>query len=327
MRSRDRLASGLLALVVLASGACGGTGPAAPAVGLADTSAPPPATPDSTLPPPDTTGPPVPSGAVSHVGIPFGPAHLPPDRFAEFSGTIYTATDPGQLLADLELARRASARLLISFTGNEEFLRDQNGFSFAMWKQRVDRFLGVDLTPYIDDGTIIAHFILDEPSDRTNWNGQRVSHEDIEAMAEYSKQVWPTMATMIRARTDYLTGNRYPHLDAVRIQYLHRFGPITDFLNENVQAAKSLGLELVGGLNVINGGSPTSGIPGRREGMYAMSADEIRSWGTTFLSEPGLCAFMLYEYDSTYFSRPDIQAALSELSQKARTLPNRACRP
>jgi hypothetical protein len=308
-------------------------------VGLADTSTPPPGTPDSaradsvpvpsdsTQPPPDTTGPTTPAGAGFHVGIPFGPAHLPPDRFAEFSGTIYTATDPGQLLADLELARKAGTRLLISFTGNEQFLRDQNGFSFAMWKQRVDRFLGVDLTPYIDDGTIIAHFILDEPSDRTNWNGQRVSQDDIEAMAAYSKQVWSTMPTMIRARTDYLAGHGYPHLDAVRVQYLHRLGPITDFLKENVEAAKSLGLELVGGLNVINGGSPTSGISGRTEGMHAMSADEIRSWGITFLSEPDLCAFMLYEYDSTYFSRPDIQAALSELSQKARTLPNRACRP
>jgi hypothetical protein len=286
-----------------------------------------PAPSDSTLPPPDSTGPTVPPGAVSHMGIPFGPAHTPTNRFADFSGTIYTATNPDQLLADLELARRANTRFFINFTGNEQFNRDSNGFSFTRWKQRVDRYLGVDLTPYINDGTILGHFILDEPSDRTNWNGHQVPHTEIEAMAAYSKQVWPSMVTMIRANTDYLVGHQYPHLDAVRIQYVHRFGPIADYLATNAQAAKSLGVAVVGGLNVLNGGSPTSGIPGRKEGKNAMSADEIRSFGGTFLLEPNLCAFIMYEYDSTYFSRSDIRAAMSDLNQQARTLPNRACRP
>jgi hypothetical protein len=261
------------------------------------------------------------------VGIPFGPAHMPPQLFGEFSATIYTATAPDKLLRDLRVARQANARLFISFTGNEQFNRDSNGFSLEKWKQRVDRFRGVDLTSYIDDGTIIGHFIMDEPHDPKNWNGKRVPHAAIEEIANYSKQLWPSMVTMIRAFPGHLEGYQYPHLDATRVQYLDRFSPIDSFITANVQGAKAMGLALVAGLNALNGGSETSGIPGRREGKYAMSADEIRSWGSRFLSEPYICAFIVYEYDSTYLARPDIRAALSELGEKARSIPKKECRP
>jgi hypothetical protein len=194
-----------------------------------------------------------------------------------------------------------------------------------MWKERVDRFRGVDLTSYIADGTIIGHFLMDEPEDRSNWNGRVVPQAMIEEMANYSKQLWPTMVTMVRTHAYYLEGHQYPHLDATRVHYLDRFSPIDSFINANVDGAKALGLALVGGLNVLNGGSKTSGIPGKWAGKFAMNADEIRAWGTRFLSED-ICAFILWEYDSTYLARPEIREALAELAQIARSLPKRECR-
>jgi hypothetical protein len=333
---RVRLA--FFVLLVIASGACGGGGSPDPLVGVpgAQDSTPPPTTPDTaagdttdSVPGPDSLVPPTdstPNPPVSHEGLPFGPAQLPAERFADFSGTVYTATDPAKLIRDLDGARRTGARLFISFAGSEEFNRDENGFSIAKWEQRVDRFRGLDLTAYIAEGTIIGHFILDEPQDPTNWNGHRVSPAQIEEIAAYSKQIWPTMPTVVRAFPDYLAGSQYPHLDAIRIQYLDRFAPLDSFIEAQVEGAKALGLGLVGGLNVLNGGSKDSGIPGRRVGKNAMSADEIRSWGGRFLSEPYLCGFLMYQYDETYFSRPDIQGALSELAQQARGLPQKSCR-
>jgi hypothetical protein len=335
---RVRLA--LFALLVIGSAACGGNGSPDPLVGVpgAQDSTPPPTTPDtaagdttdsvpgpdSLVPPPDSTPNETP-GPVSHEGLPFGPAQLPAERFADFSGTVYTATNPTKLIADLEGARRTGARLFISFAGSEQFNRDENGFSISKWEHRVDRFRGLDLTPYIAEGTIIGHFILDEPQDPTNWNGHRVSPAQIEEIAAYSKQIWPTMATVVRAFPDYLKGYEYPHLDALRIQYLDRFAPLDDFIEAQVEGAKALGLGLVGGLNVLNGGSKNSGIPGQRAGKNAMSAEEIRAWGGRFLSDPYLCGFLMYQYDQTYFSRPDIQDALSDLAQQARSLPQKSC--
>ena len=97
----------------------------------------------------------------------------------------------------------------------------------AKWKQRVDRFRGLDLTPYIAEETIVGHLLMDEPYDKSNWNGNPVSLQDIEALAAYSEGIWPSMVTAIRTHYDYLKGYRYPHLDAVRTQYHSRFGRLT----------------------------------------------------------------------------------------------------
>jgi hypothetical protein len=285
---------------------------------------------DPTPPPPDSPAPDPPLGPVSHVGLAFGPAQMPMERFSEFSATTYTATDPDTLARDLEAARRANARLFISFTGNKENFQDSSGgFDMAKWKQRVDRFRGLDLAPYIEEETIAGHLLLDEPYDKTNWNGKTVSQQDIEELARYSKEVWPSMVTVLRTHYDYLQGYQYPHLDAVRIQYhsrFLRFGSLDDYIAAHIEVARSLGQAMIGGVNVLDGGSNASGIPGNREGQFAMSADELRSWGGRFLRDPYICSFIMYQYDSAYLARPDIQAALAQLSEVARSIPKKACR-
>lgn len=272
----------------------------------------------TTLPPPQP---------VEYHGIPFGPAHMPTEQFTNYSSTVYTATTPGDLIYALIQANRAGNRLFVNFTGNEAQLRDANGFNFDMWKARVDRFSHLPLEPYIANGTILAHFVIDEPQDPSNWNGHPVAPAQIEQMAAYSKQVWPTLTTMARSKLEYLKGGQYPHLDAVRIQYLDRLGPIDDYITKNVAAAKALHLAMIGGLNVLNGGPPNSGIPGEAEGKFAMNADQVRTWGKRFLSEPYICGFLFFQWEPTYFNRPDIKAAMDELATVARGMPNKLCRP
>jgi len=233
-RKTTRLRASLFVILVLPCLACGSEGPPSPNVGTVDTIIPPPGPPDTTggdtIPaPPDTTGPVVPPVTPVHVGIPFGPSMntkgasyqllLPPSSYLpEFTGVLQTAY-PQLFLASLEVLRRANGRVIISFTGNERWNRDENGFNLAIWKQRVDRFRSIDFSSYIADGTIVGHFIMDEPSDRTNWNGYQVSLADIDEMARYSKEIWPSMATIIRGWPAYLKGYHY--------QYLERRGPST----------------------------------------------------------------------------------------------------
>jgi hypothetical protein len=286
-----------------------------------DSLAPPP---DSLTPPPDTTAGGDPSYVPVHQGIPFGPFALPSRLYGpEFSGAYRPAwTD--SVLVDLEAARRASTRVVLNLTGAD--LNDATGFSLTKWKQRVDRFRGLDLTSYIDDGTIVGHFLIDEPNDASNWKGHRISPAEVDEMAKYSKEIWPTMATLVRGWPAYLKGYQYQYLDAAWAQYHFRFGPIDKFIAENVRDAQSSGLALVAGMNVLNGGSSSSGIPGRRSGKYGMSASELRSWGNALLSEPYICAMFIWKYDPKYFDRSDIKAALSDLNQKAESHSRQACR-
>jgi hypothetical protein len=303
-----------------------------------DTTTPPP--PDTTTPPPpDTTQPPTtslcgpPGGSserVDNSGLAFGPNHVPRKEFgSRFSGSqINAKVVEGQncLLLDLAAARRANMRVIISFTGAERHLRDAGGFSLTKWKQRVDRFRQPDITPYIEDGTIVGHLIMDEPADPSNWGGKSVTHAQVEEIARYSKQVWPSLPVVIRAWPDYLRGLNLKDVDAVWIHYLHRRGPIDEFIGTNLREIRALGLNIVGGLNVLNGGSPSSNIPGKRQGLKGMSADELRTWGARWLAEPNMCAFLLWQYSESYFARPDIKAAIQDLAAQARAYPKRSCK-
>jgi hypothetical protein len=294
----------------------------------------PPANPDSIPAGPDPATPPDPTSPPAspplapppeHVGIPFGPYHLPPSSYGpEFSGAL-RVTHPIYLMSDLEAARRAGARVMLSMVGAERRIRGKDGhYSLEVWKQRLDPYRGFDLSTYIADGTIIGHYIMDEPHDRSNWNGKLVTHAEVDEMAKYSKQIWPAMATIIRGWPDYLKGTQYRYLDAAWAQYSARFGDINVFISNNVRDAKASGLGLVVGLNLLAGGDD-SGIKGYYEGRYAMSASQVKRWGGALLDEPHVCAFISWKYNTTYFSRSDIKGALEELSQKARSRPKKVC--
>lgn len=304
-----------------------------PPLGGGDSTAPPvPPNPDPITPPPDpmvpgapAPDPTVPGPPPEHVGMPFGPYHLPPSDYgSEFTGGL-RVTHPIYLMADLEAARRAGARVVLSMVGAERRIRGPDGhFSLAKWKLRLDRYRDFDFSSYIEDGTIIGHYIMDEPHDPTNWSGKTVSRSDVDEMAKYSKQLWPSMVTIIRGWPDYLKGYEYKYLDAAWAQYSERFGDIDTFIANNVRDAKASGLGLVVGLNLLGGGGP-NGIKGFYVGRPAMTASQLRSWGSALLAEPYACAFISWKYNETYFSRSDIRSAFAELREKARSRAKKSC--
>jgi hypothetical protein len=321
-----------VALLALGLAACGGGD------GLANSENPPDSTPpiDTTPPPPDTTPPidttpppppPPPGDSIpppTHVGIGFGPTANPWGTYGPvYSGSLQNG-NPETALLNLDAAKRASARIIINFTGNEQYNRDENGFSFTKWKQRVDRFRNLNLGPYIADGTLFAHMIMDEPSDLGNWSGKIVPQEAVEQMAQYSKSIWPDLTVVIRAWPDYLEGGHYPSLDATWIQYLERFGDIEKFIETRLHPAHELGLATVSGLNVIDGGGPNSGMPSYRPGKRAMNPTQLKTWGERMMRED-VCIFLLWNYREDYFSRPDIQEAMEHLAEIARDKPKRDC--
>ncbi len=229
-------------------------------------------------------------------------------------------------MADLEAARRTGTRIILSVVGNDRRYKDDQGrFSLVKWKGRVDRFRDFDISSYIQDGTIIAHYILDEPHDASNWAGTVVTRAQVDEMARYSKEVWPSLPTIIRAWPDFLKGYQYKYLDASWAQYSDRFGDIDAFVANNVRDARAAGLALVVGLNLLGGGNRSGGLRGFSGSRYAMTAAQVRQWGGALMADPYSCAFINWEYNAAYFSRSDIKAALQELSEKAQSRPKKSC--
>ena len=85
-------------------------------------------------------------------------------------------------------------------------------------------------------------------------------------------------------------------------------------------------LGIVVGMNVLNGGTSSSGISGTQKGKYAMSATQLRNWGSTLVADTRTCGFVLHRYEARYFGRTDIAGALGELGRKAGARQATSCR-
>ena len=259
-----------------------------------------------------------PVAAVSFAGgIPFGTFAQPTTEFgSRFSGAKMTIA-PQPLRKELEAIKQRGGRVVLMFAGPENYYKDAAGhFDLNKWKARVDRYKGVDFASYVSDGTVIAHYLIDEPNDPANWNGQPVPPATLESMAQYSKQLWPTMATVVRVGPAYL-GSNHHYLDAAWAQYLSRRGNVTDYIRQNVADAQARGLGLIVGLNVLKGGNPNGS---------QMTASEVESYGSALLSSTYPCAFISWQYNLAYLSSSGIGSAMDALRSKAENRSARSCR-
>lgn len=258
-------------------------------------------------------------------GVPFGAFHLPKSLYGKtYTGSLGNIA-ANQLIDYLETARRNGAKVMVTFSGNEANFIKNRAFSLTMWKQRVDRYRKLNLSSYIKDGTLIGHYLIDEPHDKANWGGKTIPLSTIDEMARYSKQLFPGLPTVARAWPKFLKGYRYKYLDAAWAQYSDRFGSVSAFMNDNVRDAKASGLALVIGMNQLAGGNK-SGIKGFYSGRFAMSGSQLKSWGLAMLDNSYPCAFLSWRYDAKYMSRSDIKSAMVSLANKARSKATKSCK-
>ncbi len=238
--------------------------------------------------------------------------------------------EPSNILSWLSGARAKGARVAIKLCkGKDSYVQNGDGtFSLTKWKSLVSRYRNVNLGPYISDGTIIGHYLIDEPHLASRWGGKAISQATLEAMAKYSKELWPQMTTLVRVAPSYLASASvtYRQLDAGWTQYTAGKGDAAKWVVAETAAAKRKGLGLVVGMNVINGGNGSSNIRGSRPGQWSMSASEIRKYGSAMLGESYACAFFNWQHDTEYYGRSDIKSAMADVSAKARSHAKTSCR-
>jgi hypothetical protein len=252
-------------------------------------------------------------------GIPFGTFALPLSLYGNtYTGGHLNPGPPDSLLSRLAAIRSAGARVVVSFVGAAPNYTNADGtFNFDLWKARVDRYRNIDFSSYVSDRTVMGNYLIDEPDCSMCWGGQAIPQQTVEAMAEYSKSIWPTLPTVARAEPTWLQAyaGQYVHLDAGWAQYVLRKGEINTYLANNVAAAQSEGLGLIVGLNVLKGGS----------NQTSLTASQVKTFGSVLLGSPYACAFITWRYDAAYFSAPDMSSAMQFLSKKAKRHPTASC--
>jgi hypothetical protein len=271
-----------------------------------------------------------PQAATSSGGMPYGPFEPDPDDFgSRFTGG-WIPLSPSYAINTLNGVQDAGASVAVRLSGGERHFTNSNDtFNLELWKDRIDAWAGTNIDQYIADGTILVHFLIDEPKCRGCWGGEVVPNDVLDEMAAYSKARWPSLATAVRVSpldleedaAGYETpwpGWEWTYLDTAWAQYSARKGNVVDYARAENAAAIEQGLGLIVGLNVINGGDGSSNIPSHPDytDKSPMSPEELITYTTALIDNTQSCAFVMWRYDFdgyTYFDRSDISQAVDQL--------------
>ncbi|MFA4858641.1 MAG: hypothetical protein WC636_05125 [Candidatus Margulisiibacteriota bacterium] len=264
------------------------------------------------------------------------------EGFAEvksrFGITVFqvTSTNPTWTVGVfLPLIRDSGLKVTLTMVHPSTIIDPTGNFSREAWKAELDAWVDSGVEEFIDDGTLIGHMLLD---DIYNFTGTDPTAEDLDEMAKHSKTLFPKLFTFVREQASHAPvpavadspSGTYKYVDAFVNQYTIDDGDIENYIAKNVASAESLGVGIMMGLNLCDGGDSSSGQRGWRTDRitYAMSAQEILNYGTALLNVPNVAMFLMWEYDgeelwsdgsigADYFNRDDLQAALYQLGQRA----------
>jgi len=244
-------------------------------------------------------------------GIPFGSTAQPISVFGPtYTGGLINQVPPDSLLSYLAAIKAAKGRAVLSFPGGPgAYTNDDGTFNLDKWKTRMARYAGINFASYIQDGTVIGIYVIDQPNCTTCWGGQAIPQSMVEEMARYTDSLYPGAATIARADPTWLAAyqGQYTYLDAGWAQYVMRKGDVNTYLADNLAAAKSKGLRMISGLNLLDGGVDQA----------SLTASQVKDFGSVILADPYPCAFISWRYDAAYFAQADIKSAMSFLSKKA----------
>jgi len=254
------------------------------------------------------------------------------DRFHTTVFQVASSSPNYTITTLLPLVKAAEMTVTLRLTPDHTAYTTNGNFDLDKWKNELSVWTDTDIQPYIDDGTLAGHMLLD---DIDTFSGTDATAEDLEEMARYSKELLPGLMTFVRQRCSHMpqpTSGEYQQVDYCVNQYSnyqgYSNGPVDEYIVTETAAASELQLDMIMGLNIADGGDGSSNQPGWSAGKYAMSAEEILAYGEPLLAVPNIPMFLLWEYDgeetwsdgtigSNYFDQPNLQAALAHLGELA----------
>jgi hypothetical protein len=231
---------------------------------------------------------------------------------------------PGSVMGWLNNVDTAGLKGCIVFSRDE--IKDSAGrFSVARWKAEFDQFHAVSgLAAKRTNGTLDMLCVADDVT-AAHYGGVKPTIAQLSECCAYSKNLWPTVKTMIRTPADRLAG--ITSLDYAGCQYERPTQDVTAYRSAQETAARANGFRIVFGLNSCNGGNGESGFAGTTNfgnTGWAMSASEITRYGKVLLASDLSDYFTLWRLWNSetdrffdYYHRTDIQNAVEGLADLA----------
>jgi hypothetical protein len=117
-------------------------------------------------------------------GIAFGESDQPESEFGRpYTGAL-AGTSRSSIAALLRHAQATRTRLVLKLAGSKwDYTNPDGTFNLDLWKRQIDQYRDVDFAPYVTEGLVLAHRLVDEPTWPVNWGGRAISLEEIEGDA------------------------------------------------------------------------------------------------------------------------------------------------
>jgi hypothetical protein len=298
-----------------------------------------------------------PSGGGSGTGIPFGPMGLWSDSYYNPNEPVGVFTmsmqsdGPSGIVTRIDSARARSHKLVLMLTsgGHTLYLTDparptfacpNNGapgcrFDLEKWKDRVDLFnttaIKTAVANAVADGTVLGYDMLDEPQ-HSSWGGV-ITKAMMDAMAAYSKAIFPTLPAGMSVRFDYRANERWGLLDFVVTQYVASHNSVTAWRDAALQGAALNGVAVVFSINILNGGAgfgetvcpnPPTGGTGYSAGRCKTGSAQLEEWGLAL--GPAGSGLLMWAWDSTYMSVPANDSAFARIAADLANRPTKSWR-
>lgn len=249
--------------------------------------------------------------------IPFGPQNIPDANMGPpYSGTFNSSPQLADIVASLDQAKAYGWKVLVHLAGaRQAFQNPDMSFSPSLFDARLTPWEGV-IDPYIADGTIIGHVLIDEPQDASNWDlTNPVPYADIDAAAQSSKSRWPTMPTGVGSNGCFLkSGAPYTYLNFY-VRPLtdkafvgtddcgHHSDTVTQWMTFEKADAVSANLRLGITINIPN-----------TNGFGQLDATTLQAYGTEIVVDPAVFFLSIYTWDASYFAQADVAAAVNVIA-------------
>ncbi len=240
----------------------------------------PQATPAATPAPPSTS---------AITGKLFGPFNISP---SEASGWPFSVSRYGFDPDELEIARANDFHILAALTGGHSRFTDTDGcFSLEMWRAAFDRWEPASIQPYVDDGTIVGLYAIDEPHDWGNSCGP--TYTDLNAMCQHVHERLPNLACGFNTAPEWLeqglNETDFGEVDYLFTQYNLRQGNIHHWVERQFDHARWFDGDIWLSFNVVTGSPTPEQI--REIGTVLCQSDAVGvtlwKWGPRF-EEPGM---------------------------------------
>jgi len=287
------------------------------------------------------------------LGVPYGPYHLMNSYTtyawgpAPFTASLNGNTGPGGVIKQIDAARRARQKLMLSLTdGYREHYLTNGKFDIAKWKTRMYAYntpeIRAAVARGISDGTILGNQVINEPN-VSGWGGN-INKAVVDQLCTHVKKIFPTLPAGPVVVHWWRPTERYRVCDFIIDQYgwsQGSMGPGTPGGSGNVllwrqaaltQAAKE-GISIAFSMNLLGGGTRIYGCPvPETGGRYTptdmkncrMTADQVRQWGRAL--GPYGCAMFMWKYEAAFWSKSANIQAFRDVAATLATKPRRSCR-